>query len=45
MRLDYDAGHGIGNTKAQQNAERADIYSFFMWQFKQPGYELKDSVQ
>jgi prolyl oligopeptidase len=45
MRLDYDAGHGVGNTKAQQNAERADIYSFFMWQFKQPGYELKDSVQ
>lgn len=29
LRLDYDAGHGIGNTKAQQQAERADIYAFF----------------
>ncbi len=33
LRLDYDAGHGIGNTKAQQQAERADIYAFFMQQF------------
>jgi prolyl oligopeptidase len=32
MRLDYAAGHGIGNTKKQQQEERADIYSFLLWQ-------------
>ncbi len=41
MRLDYDAGHGIGNTKKQQQAERADIYSFFLWQMGVKGFELK----
>ena len=28
LRLDYDAGHGRSTTKAQQNAELADIYAF-----------------
>lgn len=32
LRLDYEAGHGVGSTKAQQQAERADIYAFLMWQ-------------
>jgi prolyl oligopeptidase len=32
LRLDYDAGHGVGSTKAQQQAERADIYAFLLWQ-------------
>lgn len=41
LRVDYDAGHGIGNTKQQQIEERADIFSFMMWQFGQPEYALK----
>ena len=40
MRLDYDSGHGIGNTKAQQLDERADAYAFVLWQTGMPGWEL-----
>lgn len=32
LRLDYDAGHGVGSTKAQQQAERADVYAFLLGQ-------------
>ncbi len=38
MRLDFDAGHGIGNTKKQQFEERADIYSFLLWQMGAAGF-------
>jgi prolyl oligopeptidase len=41
MRLDYDAGHGVGNTKAQQQEERADTYSFLLWNMGVKGFELK----
>ena len=41
LRLDYDAGHGIGSTKKQQLEERADIYAFMLWQMGAPGFELK----
>jgi prolyl oligopeptidase len=40
LRLDYDSGHGIGNTKAQVLDERADVYGFFLWQMGVPGYAL-----
>jgi prolyl oligopeptidase len=33
LRVDYEAGHGIGNTKAQQEKESADEWSFLLWQF------------
>jgi prolyl oligopeptidase len=33
MRLDWQAGHGIGDTKAQRQAERADVLAFLLWQF------------
>lgn len=39
LRLDYSAGHGIGNTKQQQLEERADLFSFFLWQMGQPGFQ------
>lgn len=39
LRLDYDAGHGIGSTKAQQLEQRADIYAFLLWQLGVKGYE------
>jgi prolyl oligopeptidase len=39
LRLDYDAGHGIGSSRAQRNAEIADIYSFLLWQFGDPAFQ------
>jgi prolyl oligopeptidase len=41
LRLDYDAGHGVGSTKSQRNAELADIYSFLLWQFQDPEFQPK----
>lgn len=32
LRVDYDAGHGIGSTRAQQDNEAADTYAFLLWQ-------------
>jgi prolyl oligopeptidase len=40
MRLDYEAGHGIGDTKAQVLDERADTFAFVLWQTGMPGWEL-----
>lgn len=34
LRVDYDAGHGIGSTRAQQDREAADTYAFLLWQTK-----------
>lgn len=34
LRVDYDAGHGIGSTRAQQDREAADTYAFLVWQTK-----------
>jgi prolyl oligopeptidase len=33
LRLDSQAGHGMGSTAEQGATRRADIYSFLMWQF------------
>lgn len=32
LRVDFDAGHGIGSTRAQQDREAADNYAFLLWQ-------------
>jgi prolyl oligopeptidase len=34
LRVDYDAGHGMGSSKKQQNEELADIYAFLFQQLK-----------
>jgi prolyl oligopeptidase len=39
MRLGYDSGHGIGNTKKQTLEERADMFAFLLWQMGVPGYQ------
>lgn len=36
MRVDFDAGHGIGSTREQVLAQYADIYSFLFWQLGKP---------
>jgi len=38
LRLDYAAGHGIGDTKAQVLDQRADVFSFLLWQMGMPGW-------
>ena len=32
LRLDLQAGHGMGSTATQRHAQSADIYSFLLWQ-------------
>jgi len=39
LRVDYDAGHGIGSTRAQQDREAADTYAFLLWQTGVTGYQ------
>ena len=39
LRVDYDAGHGIGSTRAQQDREAADTYAFLLWQTGVKGYQ------
>jgi prolyl oligopeptidase len=33
VRVDYEAGHGIGSTKSQRHELMADEWSFLLWQF------------
>jgi prolyl oligopeptidase len=32
LRVEFEAGHGIGSTRAQQDREAADTYAFLLWQ-------------
>jgi len=41
FRVDYHSGHGIGSTRQQQHEERADVWSFFLWQFGDPAFQPK----
>jgi prolyl oligopeptidase len=39
LRVDYDAGHGIGSTKTQRDELHGDIFSFALWQFGVAGFQ------
>ncbi|MBL8520117.1 MAG: S9 family peptidase [Betaproteobacteria bacterium] len=39
LRLDYDAGHGVGTSRSQRVQETADIYAFLLWQFDDPEFQ------
>lgn len=39
LRVDYEAGHGIGSTKKQREEQTADGWSFLLWQFGLPGFQ------
>lgn len=39
LRVDYDAGHGIGSTKVQYDHLLADKLAFMFWQFGMPGFQ------
>ena len=41
VRIDEDAGHGVGSTRDQAYAERADVYSFFLSIAGDPGFAPK----
>ncbi len=39
LRVDYDAGHGVGSTKTQHELEVADEFSFLLWQMGVPEFQ------
>lgn len=39
LRVDFDAGHGMGSTKSQYLDEQADVWSFFLWQMGDPEFQ------
>lgn len=39
LRVDYDAGHGIGSTKSQRDSELADELAFLFWRFGSPAFQ------
>lgn len=41
MRLEYDAGHGVGSTRIQGQQRTADRWAFFLWQAGLPGFQPK----
>jgi len=41
LRIDYDAGHGIGSSLSQYAFELADEWSFALWQMGEPGFQPK----
>jgi prolyl oligopeptidase len=41
LRVTFDAGHGVGSTREQTDAERADEYSFALWRSGVVGFQPK----
>lgn len=39
LRVDYDAGHGLGSTKSQRDSELAAELAFLFWQLGVPDYQ------
>ncbi len=40
LRVDYDAGHGLGSTKSQRDDELADEIAFLFWQLGDPQFQV-----
>ncbi|HEX6623521.1 MAG TPA: prolyl oligopeptidase family serine peptidase, partial [Pyrinomonadaceae bacterium] len=38
LRVDYEAGHGVGSTRRQFAEEITDIMTFLLWQFGDPAF-------
>jgi prolyl oligopeptidase len=43
LRVDFEAGHGVGSTRAQQDQEAADTYAFLLWQTGAKEYQPEES--
>jgi prolyl oligopeptidase len=41
LRVDYQAGHGLGSTRAQRDVETADVFAFALWQAGVAGFQPK----
>ncbi len=39
LRVDFNAGHGLGSTRAQRDAEVADMFAFILWRAGDPGFQ------
>lgn len=39
LRVDFDAGHGLGSTRAQLDKGWADAYAFTLWQTGHPDFQ------
>jgi prolyl oligopeptidase len=39
LRVDYEAGHGVGSTKKQGEELTVDMWSFLLWQFGLPDFQ------
>src|SRR5579872_2557592 len=41
LRVETDAGHGVGSTRKQRDDETADTYAFILWQTGDPRFQPK----
>jgi prolyl oligopeptidase len=41
LRVEMDAGHGLGSTRKQRDDESADTYAFILWQTGDPRFQPK----
>jgi prolyl oligopeptidase len=41
LRVDFDAGHGIGSGRIQRLKLRADEYTFLAWRLGMTGFDTK----
>ena len=41
LRVETDAGHGIGSTRKQRDDETADTYAFILWQTGDARFQSK----
>ena len=39
LRVDFDAGHGVGSTRGQQDREAVDTYAFLLWRTGVPAHQ------
>jgi prolyl oligopeptidase len=39
LRVETDAGHGVGSTRKQRDDETADTYAFILWQMGDPRFQ------
>ena len=38
LRVDFDAGHGLGSSRTQREEQTADEWAFLLWQTGDPGF-------
>jgi prolyl oligopeptidase len=41
FRVDYHSGHGVGSTRKQRREEKADVWSFLLWQMGDELFQAK----